>query len=210
MGLAAPLLYGMIERWQPKVERWVAGFGESMETCLRWGKVAVGGGRALFACVRLMSHVCRFLLAGGRRSWRSRLISHFVFSTPSPSPPARQRKARATAVSDLASDSIFDDVICSLNINVAQNDRLTGRNEALTEQVARNEDEIKRIRSALEISEETQAKMEERMGKMEKQNAVLVETTRRNLSLQSQINATYANVLTDPPCRPPQLPARCP
>ncbi|KAF4310464.1 hypothetical protein GTA08_BOTSDO13986 [Botryosphaeria dothidea] len=37
--------------------------------------------------------------------------------------------------------------------------------------------------------------MEEHMGKMAKQIAALVESTRRNLSSQSQINATYVNVL---------------
>lgn len=52
------------------------------------------------------------------------------------------------------------------------------------------------------MSEETQAKMEERMGKIEKQLAALVESTRRNLSSQSQINATYANVLRGGPPTP--------
>lgn len=37
--------------------------------------------------------------------------------------------------------------------------------------------------------------MKERMGKMEKQMVALVETTRRNLSSQLQINTTYASVL---------------
>ncbi|GME37579.1 hypothetical protein GTA08_BOTSDO13119 [Neofusicoccum parvum] len=82
--------------------------------------------------------------------------------------PTRQRRARVTSASDLPSDSTLDDVIGLLNIIVTQNDRLTERNEELAEQVARNEDEIRRLRSVLETSEETQAKMEERMGKMEK------------------------------------------
>ncbi|EKG09057.1 CASP domain-containing protein, partial [Macrophomina phaseolina MS6] len=101
--------------------------------------------------------------------------------------PTSQRRARATSVSDLPSDSTLDDVVGLLNVIVTQNDRLTERNEELAEQVARNEDEIKRLRSVLEMSEETQAKMEERIGKMEKQMAALVESTRRNLSSQSQI-----------------------
>ncbi|EKG18597.1 CASP domain-containing protein [Macrophomina phaseolina MS6] len=96
--------------------------------------------------------------------------------------PIAQRRARATTVSDLPSDSTLDDVIGLLNIIVTQNNRLAERNEELTEQVARNEDEIRRLRSALEMSKETQAKMEERMGKIEKQLAALVELTRRNLS----------------------------
>ncbi|EKG09481.1 UcrQ [Macrophomina phaseolina MS6] len=104
--------------------------------------------------------------------------------------PTRQRRARATSVSDLPSDSTLDDVVGLLNVIVTQNDRLTERNEELAEQVARNEEEIRRLRSALEMSEETQAKVEERIGKMEKQMAALVESMRRNLSSQSQINAT--------------------
>ncbi|GME24906.1 hypothetical protein GTA08_BOTSDO13986 [Neofusicoccum parvum] len=116
--------------------------------------------------------------------------------------PTRQRRARATSASDLPSDSTLDDVIGLLNVIVTQNDRLTERNEELAEQVARNEDEIRRLRSVLETSEETQAKMEERMGKMEKQIAALVESMRRNLSSQSQINATYANVLRGGPPTP--------
>ncbi|KAL0257723.1 hypothetical protein SLS55_006886 [Diplodia seriata] len=116
--------------------------------------------------------------------------------------PTGQRRARATTASEPSTDSTLDDVIVLLNVVVAQNDRLTERNEELAEQVARNENEIKRLRSVLETSEETQAKMEERMGKMEKQIAALVETTRRNLSSQSQINATYANVLRGGPPTP--------
>lgn len=67
------------------------------------------------------------------------------------------------------------------------------------EQGARNEGEIKRLSSALGMSEETQAKMEECIGKMEQQMAALVETA---LSSQSQINATYANALRGAPLTP--------
>ncbi|EKG09129.1 hypothetical protein MPH_13881 [Macrophomina phaseolina MS6] len=112
--------------------------------------------------------------------------------------PTRQRGNHATIVPDLpseSSESTLDDVIGLLNVIVAQNNQLTERNEALAEQVASNEDEIMRLRSALETSEETQVKMEERMGKMEKQMAALIETTRRNLTSQSQINASYASAL---------------
>ncbi|EKG12716.1 Zinc finger CCHC-type protein [Macrophomina phaseolina MS6] len=116
--------------------------------------------------------------------------------------PTGHRRARPTTAPELPTDSTLDDVISLLNVIVTQNDRLTERNEELAEQVARNEDEIKRLRSVLEMSEETQAKMEERMGKMEKQMAVLVESTRRNLSSQSQINATYANALRGGPPTP--------
>ncbi|KAK7701992.1 hypothetical protein SLS57_011507 [Botryosphaeria dothidea] len=98
--------------------------------------------------------------------------------------PTRQRRARATSASDLPSDSTLDDVVGLLNV------------------IVMNEDEIRRLRSVLETSEETQAKIEERMGKMEKQIAALVESTRRNLSSQSQINATYANVLRGGPPTP--------
>ncbi|EKG12715.1 hypothetical protein MPH_10155, partial [Macrophomina phaseolina MS6] len=120
--------------------------------------------------------------------------------------PTRQRGNHATTVPDLpsgSSESTLDDVIGLLNVIVAQNNQLTERNEALAEQVASNEDEIMRLRSALEMSEETQVKMEERMGKMEKQMAALVETTRRNLTSQSQINASYASALKNMPATPP-------
>ena len=46
-------------------------------------------------------------------------------------------------------------MISLLNVIVIQNDRLTERNEELAEQVARNEDEIRRLRSVLETSKET-------------------------------------------------------
>ncbi|EKG08961.1 hypothetical protein MPH_14084, partial [Macrophomina phaseolina MS6] len=116
--------------------------------------------------------------------------------------PTGHRRARPTTAPELPTDSTLDDVISLLNVIITQNDRLTERNEELAEQVARNEDEIKRLRSVLEMSEETQAKMEECIGKMEKQMTALVESTRRNLSSQSQINATYANVLRGGPPTP--------
>ncbi|KAB2568602.1 Nucleic-acid-binding protein from transposon X-element [Lasiodiplodia theobromae] len=109
--------------------------------------------------------------------------------------PTGQRKARPTTASEPPTNSTLDDVIGLLNAIVAQNDRLTERNEELG-------DEIRRLRGALDTSEEKRAKMEERMGKMEKQIAALVEMTRRNLSSQSQINATYANVLRGGPPTP--------
>ncbi|KAF4545513.1 CASP domain-containing protein [Lasiodiplodia theobromae] len=63
--------------------------------------------------------------------------------------PTGQRKARATTASELSPDSILDNVIGLLNVIVAQNDRLTERNEELG-------DEIRRLRGALETSEEMQ------------------------------------------------------
>ncbi|KAF4534667.1 Zinc finger cchc-type protein [Lasiodiplodia theobromae] len=53
-------------------------------------------------------------------------------------------------------------------------------------------DKSKRLR---ETSEAMQVKMEEYMKKTEKQMTTLVESMRRNLSSQSQINATYADML---------------
>ncbi|KAF4311329.1 hypothetical protein GTA08_BOTSDO13119 [Botryosphaeria dothidea] len=104
--------------------------------------------------------------------------------------PTGQRRAPTTTVSNPPSDSTLGDVISFLNVIVTQNNRSALRNEELVEQVTRNEEEIRRLRSVLETSEETQAKIEERTGKMEKQIAALVESMRRNLSSQSQINAT--------------------
>ncbi|OJD32321.1 zinc finger cchc-type protein [Diplodia corticola] len=116
-------------------------------------------------------------------------------SQPRPYP----NRFRATTASELSPHSILDDVTGLLNVMLAQDDRLTEWNEELG-------GDIKRLRGALEIPEETQAKMEERMRemnegmrKMEKQLVALVETTRRNLSLQSQTNAKYANVLRGVP-----------
>lgn len=63
--------------------------------------------------------------------------------------PTGQRRARATTASELSPGSTLDGVIGLLNVIVAQNDRLTGRNEELG-------DGIRRLRGALETSEEMQ------------------------------------------------------
>lgn len=46
-------------------------------------------------------------------------------------------------------------------------------------------DDVIRPLNVIEVSEETHAKMEERMGRMEKQMAALVEPTRKDLSTRS-------------------------